>query len=65
MTFANRLMPTGFTSGSCPVMSINLNIGIANFGVHDVAPPCWVWTFAKTVIVVSSLLLARALIFGG
>lgn len=65
MSFANKLMPTGFTSGSCPVMSLNLNVGIANFGVHDVAPPCWVWTFAKTVVIVSSLLLARALIFGG
>lgn len=65
LNLLSRLMPTGFNAGTCPRMVIPLDVGIADFGSHDVAPPCWVWDFAKVVIIVSALLLARALVFGG
>lgn len=66
-SLVGNLMPTSIgSSGACPTWPIDFNFGAwANFGVHDVAPPCWVWTFGKTVILISALLLARALIFGG
>lgn len=53
-------------SGSCPSWSFSVNIpGIANFGTYDVAPPCWLWPMLKVVIIVTALLTARRLIFGG
>ena len=60
------LMPTVGGGGSCPTMNVDLNFSQwANFGTKDVAPPCQVWDWGKAIIIVSSLLLARALIFGG
>lgn len=60
------LMPSVASGGSCPSMLINLNItSWAMFGVRDVAPPCYIWDFGKVVIILSALLLARSLIFGG
>jgi hypothetical protein len=59
------LMPTVDSSGTCPSFTIPLDFSIANYGTGDFSPPCWIWDFGKVVIVVSSLLLARALVFGG
>lgn len=65
LSLVSGLMPSiGFT-GTCPVLMVNLDVGFQNFGSHDFAPPCWVWDFGKVVVIVSALLLARALIFGG
>lgn len=62
----SNLMPSVASGGSCPSMMINLNItSWAMFGVRDVAPPCYIWDFGKVVIILSALLLARSLIFGG
>lgn len=62
---STQLMPTISGAGSCPSWPIDLDLQTWNFGTVDVAPPCWIWDFAKAVIVISALLLARALIFGG
>ncbi len=59
------LMPTVSSSGTCPVWLISLDFDIANFGTHDVAPPCWLWDFARAVLIACALLLARRLVFGG
>lgn len=60
------LMPSVGSSGQCPTMPINLNLSNwANFGTVDVAPPCFLWDFGKVVIIMSALLLARGLVFGG
>lgn len=60
------LMPTVGNGGSCPHFPINLSFATwATFGTSDFAPPCWVWDFGKAVIMLSALLLARALVFGG
>lgn len=62
----SNLMPSVGSGGSCPAMMINLNItSWAMFGIRDVAPPCYIWDFGKVVIILSALLLARSLIFGG
>lgn len=60
------IMPALAATGSCPVFTVPLDlVGWASYGAADVSPPCWVWDFGKVVIVCSSLLLARRLIFGG
>ncbi len=65
-TLAGELMPTGLTSGTCPTWPITLDFaGWANYGQHDVAPPCWIWDVAKTIVIIGALMLARSLIFGG
>lgn len=65
-TLAKGLMPSVAMSGSCPTMPINLTFSNwANFGTKDVAPPCEVWDWGKAITIVSALLLARSLIFGG
>lgn len=65
-TLAADLMPTGLTSGTCPAWPINLDFeSWASYGVRDVAPPCWIWDVAKTIVIISALMLARSLIFGG
>lgn len=65
-SLASSLMPNVGTGGSCPVMNVDLTFASwASFGVKDVAPPCYVWDWGKAIIILCSLLLARALIFGG
>ena len=59
------LMPSVVSGGACPSWMLSLNFGFKDFGSHDVAPPCWVWDFGKIIVILSALLLARALIFGG
>lgn len=60
------LMPSVGNGGSCPHFPINLSFATwATYGTSDFAPPCWVWDFGKAVIMLSALLLARALVFGG
>lgn len=65
-TLAKNLMPSVAMAGTCPTMPINLTFSSwANFGTKDVAPPCEVWDWGKAITIISALLLARALIFGG
>lgn len=63
---ASQLMPQVGDGGTCPSWPLDLNLATwAAYGVHDVAPPCWIWGVAKAILILSALLLARALIFGG
>ncbi|MGJ7569630.1 hypothetical protein ACSFBX_03750 [Variovorax sp. RB2P76] len=63
---AKQLMPNIGDGGTCPSWPFNLNLETwALYGVHDVAPPCWIWAVGKAILILSALLLARALIFGG
>ncbi|MCY1248458.1 hypothetical protein D9M72_618930 [compost metagenome] len=63
---ASQLMPQVGDGGTCPSWPLNMNLATwAAYGVHDVAPPCWIWGVAKAILILSALLLARALIFGG
>lgn len=65
LSLVGNLMPSVAPSGSCPSLPLSLNVGIADFGIHDVAPPCYIWDFAKWFILIGAALLCRALIFGG
>lgn len=60
------LPPMSESGGTCPDWQIDLNMAsYADYGSWNVAPPCWIWDFAKVIVIISSLLLARALVFGG
>lgn len=66
MQLIGKLMPTVADGGTCPAWPMNLSMAAwADYGTHDVAPPCWIWDAAAAVLVVSALLLARRLVFGG
>jgi len=60
-------MTTGIgSSGFCPSWVLNVNLGkMGNFGSGDLAPPCSIWPYLRAIILVSALLLARRLVFGG
>lgn len=66
-SLASQLAPTTLpSSGTCPSFSFGSNIGPGMpFGGGSFAPPCYVWDFIRVVFLISSLLLARRLIFGG
>lgn len=66
VSLVGKLMPNVGDGGSCPTWPINLDLEQwASYGTHDVAPPCWIWDVAKAILILSALLLARALVFGG
>lgn len=67
VTVLGQMMPTGITGGTCPTWTLNLSFGPdwADMGTHEVAPPCWLWDVAKAIMIISALMLARQLIFGG
>lgn len=66
VSLVGKLMPNVGDGGTCPTWTLNLDVAQwASFGTHDVAPPCWIWDVAKAILILSALLLARALIFGG
>ena len=67
VTVLHQMMPTGITGGTCPSWTLNLSFGPdwADLGTHEVAPPCWLWDVAKAIMIISALMLARQLIFGG
>jgi len=64
---AGDLAPQGIgNSGTCPAWTFNANIGPKmNFGSGSYAPPCWLWTALRAVFLITALLMARRLIFGG
>lgn len=65
-TAAQSFMPAIADGGTCPSWPLDLSVASwGQFGVHDVAPPCWVWDFAKVVVLIGAGLFARRMIFGG
>jgi len=61
-----ELTPKIGQAGSCPSWSIDLSwTPGASMGVHQLQPPCMIWPILKTIVIISALFLARALIFGG
>lgn len=59
------LVPSLPNGGTCPSFNFSMATGIANFGTHTLAPPCYVWDFIRIVMLIGAGLLARRLIFGG
>jgi hypothetical protein len=65
LSLATTIMPNIGSGGACPNWQVDLSFGFANYGVQNVAPPCYIWAILKAMVIVSALLLARALVFGG
>lgn len=61
------LAPTGIgNTGQCPAWTFNANIGPKmNFGTGSYAPPCWLWSALRVVFLITTLFVARRIIFGG
>lgn len=60
------LMPKVTDGGTPPTWIIDLDMGgIGNFGQRDISPPSWLWGVLKAITILSALLLARRLVFGG
>lgn len=61
------LAPSGLSNaGTCPSWTLSTAIGPGmNFGSGSIAPPCWIWSVLRVIFLVTTLLLARRLIFGG
>lgn len=63
---AGELMPKVPDGGVPPVWIVDFNFGsLGNLGVHDISPPAWIWAALRAITILSALLLARRLIFGG
>lgn len=65
LQLTGNMMPTIGTSAGYPSWPIPIVVGRWNFGIYDVSPASYVWDFLKVCVILGSLFLARALIFGG
>lgn len=65
LQLTTNLMPTIGASNGYPSWPFPVVIGPWNFGTFDVSPPGYVWDFLKVCVILTSIFLARALIFGG
>ncbi|NJD23896.1 MAG: hypothetical protein FIB06_00660 [Betaproteobacteria bacterium] len=63
----SQLAPTNVGgAGQCPAWSFNGSINARmSLGSFSLAPPCWVWDAVRVILLVTALLTARRLIFGG
>lgn len=53
-------------TGQCPSWRLNLSFALwADYGTFDVGADCAIWEFASWVVVISAIVLARQLVFGG
>jgi len=55
------------SSGSCPSFNFNFDLGFVSFGSQSISPDlfCYVFPIVRLILIISSLLLARRLVFGG
>lgn len=63
MAFLQNLATGIPTSGTCPQWT--LDFGALNLGTHNLSPPCSIWSFIQIILLVTTLFLVRAIIFGG
>lgn len=63
----SQLAPSGLAnSGTCPSWSFSGTISPAmNLGSLTIAPPCMIWDALRIILLITALLTARRLIFGG
>lgn len=63
---ASNLMPRVGDGGAEPTWIIDLDFGpLGNYGIRDISPPSWVWGVIRAITILSALIVARKLIFGG
>lgn len=64
--FINSLSNGVPAGGECPAWAFNLNMGaMGNFGTFTMQPPCIIWPFIKTVLILTALFVARRMVVGG
>lgn len=51
--------------GALPSWTLCFNTGIVNFGCSDVMVPLYVWNFIKACLMICTVFLCRAIVFGG
>lgn len=52
--------------GECPSWTFDLNMGaMGNFGTFQLQPPCVIWPFIKTLLILTALFVARRMVVGG
>lgn len=64
MSLASSLTSFPGGSGSCPAWAVTGSV----FGVSaggSISPPCWIWGVLRAFLLLTSLFVARRLIFGG
>ncbi|CUA93767.1 hypothetical protein [Comamonas thiooxydans] len=65
-SLAMALMPKIADGGSAPVWIVDFNFRpLGDFGTHDISPPLWLWEVLKAITILTALITARRLIFGG
>ncbi len=63
---ASNLMPRVGDGGVAPTWIIDLDFGpLGNYGQRDISPPSWVWGVIRAITILSALIVARKLVFGG
>lgn len=62
---ASQIMPSGIGDGGCPQWQIPLDVGFWDYGTVPIGIPCEYWAVLRVIMIIGSLFLARALIFGG
>ncbi len=65
-SLAMALMPKIGDGGSAPVWIVDFNFWpLGDMGTHDISPPLWLWTALMSITILTALITARRLIFGG
>lgn len=65
-SLASNLMPSVADGGSAPSWVVNFDFGpLGDLGSRDIAPEPWLWGVIRAITILSALILARRLIFGG
>lgn len=63
---ASNLMPKVADGGTAPSWVVDFDFGpLGNLGSRDLAPEPWLWGVIRAITLLSALILARRLIFGG
>lgn len=65
-SLAMALMPKIGDGGSPPSWIVDFNFApLGDLGTHDISPPGWLWDVLKAITILTALIVARRLIFGG
>lgn len=66
VTLASNLMPKVVDGGVAPSWVVDFDFGpLGSLGSRDLAPEPWLWDVIRAITLLSALILARRLIFGG
>ncbi|MEQ6436724.1 hypothetical protein V8Z74_17100 [Comamonas sp. w2-DMI] len=65
-SLALKLFPQVPGGGTPPQWVVDFDFGpLGSLGVHDISPPQWLWDVLKAIVILTALITARRLIFGG